>query len=563
MIRIFVALVLALAPLATLAQGGGTWFPEAGSGTPPDGGYVVIAKIEGEIDDGVAVVVERAVQEAANADGLVFVIDTPGGRVDSAIEITRHIMSAKCPTVAYVEGMGAISAGAIISYSCDYIVMAPASNIGASTPINMGADQSIEVTEKSMSFIRAKYRALGEENNHNPLLGEAMVDNEIELWGHAEADGGYTVYKMHNGDVMEKVTTAPDAPLTESAPAAGVASLPSSTLRMQAQQPGGLPEIFRDIIGEPKPEPVEEAAPEVPLVGENGRPVSVPADADLISEPGKLLTLTSQEAVKYHLSQLQAENIGAALQHFGWDELVWHYVVPNFAEYLFAWLTSPMISGLLLMLGMGGLYMEVRTPGFGLPGIIGVACLALFFGSYIVLGVADWVDLILVVVGLGLLAVEIFMIPGFGVTGVSGIVCLMAGFYMALVKAPIPQYDWDYARLNDAGQTLTTALVMFTVLVLVTWKLLPRTPLAGWLVLGEAQDIAAGYIVQSDEEERLSSGLRGEAVTLLRPAGRGRFEGKNYDVVTRGEYIEPGTPIRIIRVDGNRHVVARDEGDQA
>src|SRR5690606_32561983 len=126
--------------------------PDSGSGTPPESGYVVIAKIEGEIDDGVAVVVERAVAEAANADGLVFVIDTPGGRVDSAIAITRSIMSAKCPTVAYVEGMGAISAGAIISYSCDHIVMAPASNIGASTPITMGAqDEASQVTEKSMS----------------------------------------------------------------------------------------------------------------------------------------------------------------------------------------------------------------------------------------------------------------------------------------------------------------------------------------------------------------------------------------------------------------------------
>jgi membrane-bound serine protease (ClpP class) len=557
MLRVLIALLLAGAPLASLAQGGGTQFPTAASGPPPESGYVAIVKIEGEIDDGVAVVVERTVKEAANADGIIFVIDTPGGRVDSAITITRHIMSAKCPTIAYVEGMGAISAGAIISYACDHIVMAPASNIGASTPITMGAqDEASQVTEKSMSFIRAKYRALGEENGHNPLLGEAMVDNEIELWGHLGADGVYTVYKMRGGDVVETHSTEVrgESTASETPPAALV------SLRMQA--PGGLPEVFRELIGEPAPEPETEEAPEAqPLVDEQGRPATVPEGADLISEAGKLLTLTSQEAVKYQLSPLQADTIDEAIGLLGKAELKRHFVVPTFAEELFAWLTSPMISGLLLMLGMGGLYMEVRTPGFGLPGIIGVSCLALFFGSYLVLGVADWADLIFVVAGLALLAAEIFVLPGFGVAGVAGIACLLTGFYLALVTNPIPQYDWDFARLNDAGQTLTTALLLFAGLVAMTWNLFPRTPLARWLVLADTQDNAAGYIVQSDEEERLSTGLRGEALSFLRPAGRARFAGKNYDVVTRGEFIEAGIPIRIIQVYGNRYVVARDEGD--
>ena len=556
MLRIFIALLLAGSPLASLAQGGGTAFPDTGSGTPPESGYVVIAKIDGEIDDGVAVVVERAVKEAANADGIIFVIDTPGGRVDSAITITRHIMSAPCPTIAYVEGMGAISAGAIISYACDHIVMAPASNIGASTPITMGApDQDSQVNEKSMSFIRAKYRALGEENGHNPLLGEAMVDNEIELWGHQGEDGVYTVYKLRGKDVVETHTTTPK---TEQE--AGDA--PAAFVSLRAQAPGALPEVFRELLGEPKPEPETPGEEEeTPLLDTEGRPASVPEGADLISEAGKLLTLTSQEAVKYGLSPMQADTIDDAFAFLGQPELKRHYVVPNFAEYLFAWLTSPMISGLLLMLGMGGLYMEVRTPGFGLPGIIGVSCLALFFGSYLVLGIADWADLIFVALGLALLAAEIFLIPGFGIPGIAGIACLLTGFYLALVKNPIPQYDWDFVRLNDAGQTLSTALLLFAGLVALTWNLFPRTPLARWLVLSDTQDNAAGYIVQTDEEERVTAGLRGEALSFLRPAGRARFQGRNYDVVTRGEFIEAGSPIRIVQVDGNRHVVARDEGD--
>ncbi len=79
--------------------------------------------------------------------------------------------------------------------------------------------------------------------------------------------------------------------------------------------------------------------------------------------------------------------------------------------------------------------------------------------------------------------------------------------------------------------------------------------MAGWLVLREAQAANAGYVVQTDEQERLAEGLEGEATSVLRPAGRARFHGKNYDVVTRGEFIEADTRIRIIRADGNRYVV--------
>ncbi len=560
--RIFTAMALLALGLMAGAQSlqrhstAGTWFPEQDSGAPPEGDHVVLCKITGEIDDGIAVVVERAVKASAKAKALVFVIDTPGGRVDSAIEITRQIMEAPCPTYAYVEGMGAISAGALISYSCDYIVMGPATNIGASTPVAMGTEGMEAVEEKSMSFVRAKYRALGEEKGHNPLIGEAMVDSEIELYGLLSEDDTYTTYKVVAGQIVDTfVQGAQDGPAT-----GGLATLHDAPAlgNLYAQAPDPL-DIIRKATGQPAPEaPSEEVAEPKPEPVRMPRPEEIPADAVQICDPATLLTLTTEEAIGYRLASIKADNVDQLFAYYGLPGIAKHYVVPTWAEVLFAWLTSPLISGLLLMVGVGGLYVEVRTPGLGLGGAVGAACLALFFGSHLVLGAAEWVDVALVVVGIVLLVVEVFYLPGFGIAGALGLASTILGLYLAMVRVPIPQYEWDFSRANDAGQTLVTAFVLLIAMVAITWKLLPRTPLAGWMVLNSTQAAQAGYVVQTEAEQALADGLRGVASTVLRPAGKARFDGRTYDVVTRGEYLEPGTAIRVIRADGNRYVVTAE-----
>jgi membrane-bound serine protease (ClpP class) len=518
--------------------------------------FVVICPIEGEIDDGVAVVVERAVAEAEGAEAIVFLIDTPGGRVDSAIDITSSIMGAPCKTIAYVQGMGAISAGALISYSCDSIIMAPGTNIGASTPIMMGAEASEAVNEKSMSFVRAKYRALGEEKGHNPLIGEGMVDNEIELYGEPVEGGGYRVYKVREGKIVDAFTSSAFTPPGEEKSLEAMERAPKGLDRMHAQvDPENVPAPLKEFFGIPmeKEEDLPEAE-EDPEPFTKDVPSDVPESAELISAAGKLVTLTSSEARDFGLVPVLANSLDEVASYEGWPQVQRYKVLPNFTESLFAWLTSPLISGLLLMCGVGGLYLEVRTPGFGLPGIIGLFCLAILFGSNLVLGLAEWWDLAFITLGIILLMIELFYIPGFGVIGLGGIISLCVGLYLSFTRVPIPEYTWDYQRLSDAGQTMTVATVLLSIFVVVTWRYLPRTPMARWLVLADSQTEDAGYIVQTTEDES-AVGLRGQASSYLRPAGRGRFEGKTYDVVTRGEFLDAGTPIEIIRVEGNRYVV--------
>ncbi len=532
--------------------------PETAVQNGADGtGFVVVCPVEEMVDDGLVVIVQRAINEAEGAAALIFVVDTPGGKVDSAIEISNAILTAPCPTIAYVTGMGAISAGALISYSCDHIIMSSATNIGASTPIVMGGAQpSAEFNEKTNSFLRSRYRALGEENGHDPSLGEAMVDADIELRGYLQADGKYFIYRVREEDEGLSKSERATRDMVKAVRDAFESEINKSVedlLKEKADQ------VVREAL---KKKPAQLVPPELESTMEEG-PTVLEDGSELVSARGELLTLTSSEALRYGLIPVKADTVDEVMQYYGYGGLRKVMIIPTWAEHLFRFLTSPMISGLLLLLGIGGLYIEIRTPGFGIPGMLGAMCLALFFGSYLVIGLADWLDIFLVLIGMLLILLEIFVIPGFGLAGVSGMICLVVGFYLSLTRVTIPQYSWDFQRLQDAGQTVFFATLMFMGFAILSWRIFPRTPLARRLVLSDAQDASQGYVVQSSSMASTAIGLEGIATSMLRPAGRGRFGTTTYDVVTRGEFIEKGRPIRIIEAGGNRYVVEERHEDDA
>jgi len=502
-------------------------------------GFVVVCPIEGMIDDGVGVLVERAVKEAAGAKALVFEIDTPGGLVDSAIRVTESILSAPCPTIAYIRGMGAISAGALISFSCRHIIMTPDTNIGAATPVIPSTEGMLPTGEKEVSFMRAKMRALAERNNHNPALAEAMVDKDIELRSYKDANGKLQIFAVYSSGTQEQA--APSKTFNTDDAVKIVKKLLDET-PIQTEQPKKTeePESARRFASSettPTPVPIEQT--------------------QLILPAGKLLTLTPKEAIEYGLIPTTANTLTEVLAYYNFAGSETRRVTPTWAEVIFRWLSNPMVSGLLLMFGIGGLYLEMKTPGFSLAGVVGFTCLALFFGAHLVLGVAEWLDVLLVIAGIVLILVEIFILPGVGIVGVAGVLCLLFGLYLTMTGVAIPKYSWDYERLKDAAISLTVAATSFALLVYTAWRLFPHTPLYGRFVQIHVQQPDKGYVVQTAEQRAAAIGLKGIAASMLRPAGRGRFGEVSYQVVSRGEYIPPGTPIVIVQVDGNRYVVER------
>lgn len=268
-----------------------------------------------------------------------------------------------------------------------------------------------------------------------------------------------------------------------------------------------------------------------------------------VVEEGKLLTLTTGEAVA----------LGYAVAVDGWDDVLAAIgiedaaVVPaevNWAERIVRFFTNPVIAPFLLSLGFLGLLVEIKTAGFGLAGIAGLLSLALFFGAHLLIGLAGAEDLILVAAGVVLILVEVLVIPGFGIFGIAGGLALVGGLFMAQIGSLPSQED-----LAQAAGVLGAAafLVVLTAWVFLRSAFANRRLGRSGIVLPETTDRDEGYTSADLRPELVGS--EGVAITSLRPAGVGLFADERVDVVSESEWIQAGTPIRIMSAEGYRHVV--------
>ena len=279
----------------------------------------------------------------------------------------------------------------------------------------------------------------------------------------------------------------------------------------------------------------------------------VDADVEVpgIIEKGKLLTLTTSQALEHDLADLSADTLEGALAAAGLADAEVRYASETWAETFVRFLTNPVVSSLLMTIGLLGLLVEIRTPGFAVPGTIGLISLGLFFWGHWIVQLAGWEELLLVAIGVILLAVEVFLIPGFTVAGVAGIVALVAGLGLTLVGAGATG-NAIVAALGRVALSLLLALAGGLALL----RLLPRLPFGRRLVLQSGEASTLGY-VSPPESDRQWLGRAGTALSPLRPAGIAEIDGARVDVVSDGGFIEAGTPILVSRVDGNRIVVRR------
>jgi hypothetical protein len=196
-----------------------------------------------------------------------------------------------------------------------------------------------------------------------------------------------------------------------------------------------------------------------------------------------------------------------------------------------------------------GLLVEIRTPGFAMPGAIGLLSLGLFFWGHWIVQLAGWEELLLVSIGVLLLALEVFVLPGITVAGIAGIVALVAGLGMTLVGAgaTVPVIITALGRV-----AISILLAMASAFAL--FRVLPRLPFGRRLVLETGMQADLGY-VSTPDRDRDWLGRTGTVLAPLRPAGIAEIDGARIDVVSEGGFIEAGTPITVIRVDGNRIVV--------
>lgn len=264
----------------------------------------------------------------------------------------------------------------------------------------------------------------------------------------------------------------------------------------------------------------------------------------------QLITLTAEEAFKYAIADTLLEHIDDVFVYFNLEDADKTYLKSNWAEDVVRFLNNPIMSSILIMIGIFGLIAEVKSPGWGVPGTAGLIALSLFFGSSYILQLASIIEILMFVVGLGLILVEVFIIPGFGIAGISGIIMILASLFLSLVSQD-PFLDWD--DVSGAIIQLSVALLAALILLVLLARFLPKSNIFKKFVLSEEEKAEAGYISRSDYSELL--GAEGVSLTTLRPAGTAEINGKRVDVVTDSEYIENGKPIIVTAVEGMRVVV--------
>ena len=268
-----------------------------------------------------------------------------------------------------------------------------------------------------------------------------------------------------------------------------------------------------------------------------------------VVDAGQLLTLTTDEAVRVGYAT-RTEDFVTLLEELGVGGAEVTDFGVNWAERLVRFFSNPVVAPFLLSLGFLGLIIEVKTATFGLAGLAGALSLSLFFGSHLILGLAGWEDLLLVGAGVLFVAAEVLLIPGFGLFGVLGIAGIAGGIYMSLLGSLPTAQDF-----GQAGQVLSATLL---ILLIGGWALLRHLPKStrlfqSGIFLGTRTDRAIGY--ESAERRTDLVGIEGVTVTDLRPSGVGIFRDERVDIVSQSEWIEEGTPIRVVSAEGYRQVV--------
>jgi membrane-bound serine protease (ClpP class) len=460
-LRRLLAVTLISAGALPLVAGALSPAPVAGQDSGSDLRQAVhIVVIDGEIDLGLSALLERAVREAedAGASALIVRIDTPGGRLDAVLRMRDVLLGAEVPTVAFVD-RDAFSAGALVAIAAEQLWLAPGAVIGAATPV-LGDGSSAD--EKTLSAVRAVFRATALERGRDPIVAEAMVDPAIVVEG---------------------------------------------------------------------------------LVGRN-----------------QLVTMDVAQAQAFGYADGVVEGLEGLLSALGFSDFDRVEVTPALAERLVRILTSGIVAGLLLTVGIWLLVGDVLGGGgLGLGAALGATAISVFLFGHLLAGLAGLESVVLMVLGIILILVEVLVLPGVGVVGVSGVLSLLGGAVLAMIDrdAEIVPREAIVGAVNVVGIAFLAAVALLVALLV----LIGRSASSSTRVQRRGNRLVLATDVGGAHEAGLV-GAVGVALTDLRPAGAAEIDGQRVDVVAEGGFLSAGTDLEVVLDEGYRRVVrARRSGD--
>lgn len=446
-------------------------------------GAVHKATLDGVVDYDMKKIVELALEGAEDNDTIIFVVNTDGGLVSAAIDISDLIFSSPQHTIAFIE-QRAISAGALISVACNSIVMKKGSTIGDCAPIMIGSDGPRMLGEKTQSPIRAKFRVYAKEAGYPSSLAEAMVSIDM------------VIYKLVDGD---------------------------STTYLKEEEYLSLDSITKE-------------------------------RATLFVKKGELLTLSNYEAADVGFSKASHNNLNDYMEK---ERMV--ISGKEIKRSPFVSLVSSLFP-LLLIIGMAAVFIESKVPGVGVPGVVGVLCLALAFAGKYMVGLAGGTELLLLLIGFILLAAEVFVFPGFGISGILGILCIAIAGVLAMQDFVIPSREnpLEIELFVDNLKIIGFSFLGSVALIIGFFTLIfPRmNAIAPGTILHEDLNSTVDEaVVKKRDERRALIGRIAEVIMELRPSGSIKIDGKMYDATSQSFYIEKGSTVKVVDLKGPYFIV--------
>ncbi|MFN8154178.1 MAG: NfeD family protein [Bacteroidia bacterium] len=274
-----------------------------------------------------------------------------------------------------------------------------------------------------------------------------------------------------------------------------------------------------------------------------------------VNDSGKVLTLTASEAMLHGYCNGLAENEREVLQQAGYNDYKIIRFEASWLDNFIGWLMHPAVSGVLILLMLGGLYYELQHPGIGLPLMVALGAAVLYFAPLYLEGLAQNWEILVALAGLILIALEIFVVPGFGLTGISGGLLLLFGLMTSLLRNDGLDYSGvsGYAFAESLAVVLTGmagALALF----LFASRIFSESPVFKKMVLANEMNSAAGYSAAIDLP---TPGARGVTTTLLRPSGKVKIGEHQYTASSESGFIEAGVEIEVVAVVGGNLVVRK------
>lgn len=277
-----------------------------------------------------------------------------------------------------------------------------------------------------------------------------------------------------------------------------------------------------------------------------------------IIDSGKVLTFTAEEAIRYGYCEGKAENVNEVMEQAGIKLYTITEFRPSFLDRFIGFLTNPFVSGILIMIIIGGIYFELQTPGVGFPLAAAAIAAILYFAPLYLEGLVEHWEIIIFVVGIILLMVEIFAIPGFGVTGISGIVLMVAGLTLAMIDNEIFRDPVNFNLMTILKPFGIVVLAVFIGLIggIALSRKLLTSPLFPNLALQSNLNKEEGF-VGIDIKIKNMVGAEGIAITTLRPSGKIQIGNNWFDAIAEFGYIEKGCKVKVSKDESGQLYVVK------